>query len=172
METTHSWILHRWKGMLQQLAEGLEDYKGYDTFCWYASQLRKIMRTFQEKDRKLSTIFSKWEYFVKIGELIADFDKSILMLRKLGKNVCLFSWFSHDFCQCRSEKKQLCTIRWKHNIRGISYDICLNSWMHDIQRPYNKYVLFIIIRFLRVIPCHYAILLRWYLLPQCNVPGH
>jgi len=40
--------------------------------------------------------------FVKIGELFANFDKSILILRGFGKVFCLFSCFSHDFCQCVS----------------------------------------------------------------------
>jgi len=42
--------------------------------------------------RKRQKMFSKWEYFVKMGELFSHFDKNILILRKLGT-----IFFSHDF---------------------------------------------------------------------------
>jgi len=48
--------------------------------------LTKIIGKFDEKYRKISPIYSKFslEYFVKMGELFAHFDKNILILRKLG----------------------------------------------------------------------------------------
>jgi len=88
--------------------------------------LTQILRKSWEKDRKISPIFSKikWECFCQNWR----------SMRKLGKIVCLFSWFSQDFCQFMGWIK-MC-IWYPHPV--VTYRASQVHWKHCILYLYVR----------------------------------